>query len=157
MFSLWKHNNCMLVYFHRNFLLWMPPPGRSDCRERDSRCFSGTQRQSGCFQWVSRANMDIAFVCYRTTFGINLITITDLIFIVCLTSRTPYCYLHQEVCFHPCLFVGWFVSWITQKLQNRSPWNLDEGWVSAQNRPPCTFGADPDKGTDLGSFVSHFL
>ena len=37
-------------------------------------------------------------------------------------------------CFHPCRFVGWFVSSITQTLLNRFPWNLKGGWVSAQNR-----------------------
>ena len=33
------------------------------------------------------------------------------------------------------LFVGWFGSRITQKIHNGFPWDLDGGWVSAQNRP----------------------
>ena len=44
--------------------------------------------------------------------------------------------LHRAGCLHPRLFVCWFVSRITQQPLNGFPWNLDGGWVSAQNRPP---------------------
>lgn len=40
----------------------------------------------------------------------------------------------REVVFHPCRFVGWFVGGLTQKVLKRFPWNLEGGWVSAQNR-----------------------
>ena len=42
----------------------------------------------------------------------------------------------RRLCFHSCPFVsfGSFVSRITQKLLTGFPWNLDRGWVLAQNR-----------------------
>lgn len=42
----------------------------------------------------------------------------------------------RRLCFHSCPFVifGWFVSRVTQKLLTGFPWNLDRGWVLAQNR-----------------------
>ena len=41
-----------------------------------------------------------------------------------------------RLCFHSCPFVmfGWFISRITQNLLTGLPWNLDGGWVLAQNR-----------------------
>ena len=63
-----------------------------------------------------------------------------------------------RVCFHLCLFgvwLGWFVSRITQKLLNRFARNLDGGWVSTQKRHPITFGADLGKIQDF--FYLFFL
>lgn len=37
--------------------------------------------------------------------------------------------------FYSCTFVCWLVTRIAQKLLNGFPRNLDEGWISAQNRP----------------------
>ena len=76
--------------------------------------------------------MDIAFVCYRTKFGINLITVTDLNFIECLTSRTPYCYLHQEVyvSIHVCLLVG-----LSGGLHKINKTDLHETWMKDGSQP----------------------
>lgn len=43
--------------------------------------------------------------------------------------------LLAEVCHSSLLVVGWFVNRVTQKLLKGFPQNLDEGWISVQNRP----------------------
>lgn len=64
--------------------------------------------------------------------------------------------LLRKLYFH--LFnVCWFVSRIAQKLQNKSPRNLNGGWVPAQNLQPmtCWFGSGQRDGSrNLSSLSS---
>lgn len=67
---------------------------------------------------------------------------------ICITFRQVGHVFTMSVC--------WFVTRITRKLLNWFPRNLNEGWVSVQNRPHYIFVEIRMKMTDSG-FFSYFL
>ncbi|XP_073330880.1 putative selection and upkeep of intraepithelial T-cells protein 1 homolog isoform X2 [Pagrus major] len=68
-----------------------------------------------------------------------ILSVSGALIIIIITVWMKKCKSHnlfpfvpppRKMCFHPCPFVGW----ITQKLLNLFPPNLDRGWVAAQKR-----------------------